>query len=200
MNYEFDYLNLPDLNPGTYIQRVLTYWVGYSNLIPISLYVVLEMVRLALAYFIKNDVHMYYEPMDKTAICRASDLIEELGQVEFIFSDKTGTLTCNEMEFRKCGINSRVYGNSNKKINEDLSLLSSLQKDSKEFFFVERYVMLLVLCNSVFPVKHSNQEILFQASSPDELALVEAAKALGYKLIERSEGKVYLEVNKETQV
>jgi phospholipid-transporting ATPase len=62
-------------------------------MIPISLYVALEIVKLALAYLLKNDVEMYYEPDDKPAACRTSDLIEELGQVEFIFSDKTGTLT-----------------------------------------------------------------------------------------------------------
>ena len=44
------------------------------------------------------------------ALCRNSDLIEELGQVTQVFCDKTGTLTLNEMVFRMCGIGSRVYG------------------------------------------------------------------------------------------
>jgi phospholipid-transporting ATPase len=70
-------------------------------MIPISLYVALEIVKLALAYLVASDVEMYYAEDDKPAMCRTSDLIEELGQVEFIFSDKTGTLTCNVMDFKK---------------------------------------------------------------------------------------------------
>lgn len=72
--------------------------VAYSHLIPISLYVAMEVVKLCLAYLIGQDLQMYYEPNDVPAVCRVSDLIEELGQVEFIFSDKTGTLTSNCME------------------------------------------------------------------------------------------------------
>lgn len=55
---------------------------------------------------------MYYAELDKPANVRSSDLVEELGQIEFIFSDKTGTLTRNEMEFKKCSVNFEVYGNS----------------------------------------------------------------------------------------
>ena len=77
---------------GTFIVQLLTYWVAYSHLIPISLYVALEIVKLGQARLIDSDVQMY----DKDtgfAMCRNSDLIEEMGQVEFVFSDKTGTLT-----------------------------------------------------------------------------------------------------------
>lgn len=45
------------------------------------------------------------------AMCRNSDLIEELGQVEFVFSDKTGTLTQNKMEFKKIQVADKVWGN-----------------------------------------------------------------------------------------
>ena len=44
------------------------------------------------------------------AKCRNSDLIEELGQVEFVFSDKTGTLTQNKMEFKKCQVGDQTFG------------------------------------------------------------------------------------------
>ena len=83
--------------------KYLTYWVAYSHLIPISLYVVLEMVKLAQANLIGKDVDIY-DPETGFSLCRNSDLIEEMGQVEFIFSDKTGTLTCNVMEFKQCSI------------------------------------------------------------------------------------------------
>lgn len=53
----------------------------------------------------------FADPEDMNfALCRNSDLIEELGQVEFVFSDKTGTLTQNKMEFKKCTIDNQVFG------------------------------------------------------------------------------------------
>ncbi|MEE4247346.1 MAG: hypothetical protein V2I33_18205 [Kangiellaceae bacterium] len=64
---------------GFYCVQVLTFWVAYSHMIPISLYVALEIVKLALAYLVSSDLEMYYEEDDKPAICRTSDLIEELG-------------------------------------------------------------------------------------------------------------------------
>lgn len=97
-------------NPGfgDFIIQYLTYWVAYSHLIPISLYVVLEIIKLGQAKLVGKDVEIY-DKETGFSICRNSDLIEEMGQVEFIFSDKTGTLTCNIMEFKQCSINGKVY-------------------------------------------------------------------------------------------
>jgi phospholipid-translocating ATPase len=53
---------------------------------------------------------MYDIETDKFGMCKNSDLIEELGQVDFIFTDKTGTLTQNKMIFKKCTVGSMVYG------------------------------------------------------------------------------------------
>ena len=82
-------------------------------MIPISLYVIIEMLKLVQAKIINNDVKMFFaDPADMNfALCRNSDLIEELGQVEFVFSDKTGTLTQNKMEFKKCHVANETYGN-----------------------------------------------------------------------------------------
>lgn len=81
-------------------------------MIPISLYVIIEMLKLIQAKMINNDVKMFFaDPEDMNfALCRNSDLIEELGQIEFVFSDKTGTLTQNKMEFKKCTVGNQVYG------------------------------------------------------------------------------------------
>jgi P-type E1-E2 ATPase len=84
--------------------------VAYSHLIPISLYVIIEMLKLSQAYLIGKDVQMYDKETEKFGLCRNSDLIEELGQIDFIFSDKTGTLTQNKMIFKKCSVNSKVFG------------------------------------------------------------------------------------------
>jgi magnesium-transporting ATPase (P-type) len=79
-------------------------------MIPISLYVVIEVLKLGQAILINKDLKMYFGEDGNFALCRNSDLIEEMGQVEFVFSDKTGTLTQNKMEFKKVTVNGRVYG------------------------------------------------------------------------------------------
>lgn len=69
-----------------------------------------EVLRLGHSFFINWDQNMYYSQMDTAAEARTTTLNEELGQVEFIFSDKTGTLTQNIMVFSKCSINGQTYG------------------------------------------------------------------------------------------
>jgi phospholipid-transporting ATPase len=77
------------------VVKLLVFWVAYSHMIPISLYVVLEIVKLGQTYLISRDVAIYDKEAGGFTACRNSDLIEELGQVEFLFVDKTGTLTTN---------------------------------------------------------------------------------------------------------
>lgn len=82
----------------------------YGYLIPISLYVSIEIVKVLQSLLINQDLHMYYEESNMPARARTSNLNEELGQVETILSDKTGTLTCNSMEFVKCSIAGTSFG------------------------------------------------------------------------------------------
>jgi phospholipid-transporting ATPase len=89
--------------------NILTYIILFNNLIPLSLIVTLEFVRFALGMYINNDLDMYYEENDTPATARTSSLVEELGQVDYIFSDKTGTLTRNIMEFKMCSIGGVAY-------------------------------------------------------------------------------------------
>lgn len=88
----------------------LTALMLYGYLIPISLYVSIELVKVLQSIFINQDQEMYYEETDRPAHARTSNLNEELGQVDTILSDKTGTLTCNSMEFVKCSIAGIPYG------------------------------------------------------------------------------------------
>ena len=89
--------------------NILTYVILFNNFIPLSLIVTLEFVKVALGVFINNDLDMYYEVNDTPATTRTSSLVEELGQVDYIFSDKTGTLTRNIMEFKMCSIGGIAY-------------------------------------------------------------------------------------------
>lgn len=88
----------------------LTMLILTNSMIPISLIISLEMVKLAQAFFIGNDEEMYAGHNDRYAKANTSSLNEELGQIEFIFSDKTGTLTCNKMVFKLCVIGNELYG------------------------------------------------------------------------------------------
>ncbi|KAG7559026.1 P-type ATPase subfamily IV [Arabidopsis thaliana x Arabidopsis arenosa] len=88
----------------------LTALMLYGYLIPISLYVSIEVVKVLQSIFINQDQEMYHEETDRPARARTSNLNEELGQVDTILSDKTGTLTCNSMEFVKCSIAGTAYG------------------------------------------------------------------------------------------
>ncbi|KAK3442822.1 hypothetical protein EUGRSUZ_B03071 [Eucalyptus grandis] len=100
----------PKKAPVAAIYHFLTALMLYSYFIPISLYVSIEIVKVLQSIFINQDIHMYYEEADKPAHARTSNLNEELGQVDTILSDKTGTLTCNSMEFVKCSIAGTAYG------------------------------------------------------------------------------------------
>ncbi|KAI3921055.1 hypothetical protein MKX01_036034 [Papaver californicum] len=88
----------------------LTGLMLYGYLIPISLYVSIEVVKVLQSIFINQDQDMYHEETDSPVHARTSNLNEELGQVDTILSDKTGTLTCNSMEFVKCSIAGTGYG------------------------------------------------------------------------------------------
>ena len=91
----------------------ITFWAAvivFQNLIPISLYISLEIVRTLQAFFIYSDVGMYYDKIDQPCVPKSWNISDDVGQIEYIFSDKTGTLTQNVMEFKKATINGQPYG------------------------------------------------------------------------------------------
>eukprot|EP00073_Rattus_norvegicus_P044717 XP_017446865.1 PREDICTED: probable phospholipid-transporting ATPase IF isoform X1 [Rattus norvegicus] len=99
-----------------FISDFLAFLVLYNFIIPISLYVTVEMQKFLGSFFIGWDLDLYHEESDQKAQVNTSDLNEELGQVEYVFTDKTGTLTENEMQFRECSINGLKYQEINGKL------------------------------------------------------------------------------------
>ncbi|KFA79287.1 hypothetical protein S40288_03434 [Stachybotrys chartarum IBT 40288] len=107
------YFNFGSIGDNPPITGFITFWAGiilFQNLIPISLYITLEVVRTLQAGFIYSDVLMYYEKIDQPCIPKSWNISDDVGQIEYIFSDKTGTLTQNVMEFKKATINGQPYG------------------------------------------------------------------------------------------
>uniref|UniRef100_A0A673CM95 Phospholipid-transporting ATPase n=1 Tax=Sphaeramia orbicularis TaxID=375764 RepID=A0A673CM95_9TELE len=175
-----------------FISDFLAFLVLYNFIIPISLYVTVEMQKFLGSFFIGWDLDLYHEESDQKAQVNTSDLNEELGQVEYVFTDKTGTLTENEMQFRECSINGTKYREVNGKlvpegVTDDSPDGSTPHLIGEELLFLKA----VSLCHTVQisydqpdclvgggdPFSHVNgfstSHMEYYASSPDEKALVE---------------------------
>ncbi|XP_076728866.2 phospholipid-transporting ATPase IB isoform X2 [Callospermophilus lateralis] len=206
------YIKKMDSSSDNFGYNLLTFIILYNNLIPISLLVTLEVVKYTQALFINWDIDMYYVGNDTPAMARTSNLNEELGQVKYLFSDKTGTLTCNIMNFKKCSIAGVTYGHfpelTREASSDDFCRISSAPSDSCDFNdprllkniednhptapVIQEFLTLLAVCHTVVPEKDGD-EIIYQASSPDEAALVKGAKKLGFVFTARTPYSVIIE-------
>uniref|UniRef100_A0A4W5KGE6 Phospholipid-transporting ATPase n=1 Tax=Hucho hucho TaxID=62062 RepID=A0A4W5KGE6_9TELE len=195
----------PIRNNNVVFSGFLTFWsyiIILNTMVPISLYVSVEVIRLGHSYFINWDRKMYYIQKDTPAEARTTTLNEELGQVEFIFSDKTGTLTQNIMVFNKCSINGKSYGTimdstnfsfnplSDRKFKfHDSSLVEAIKMEEPS---VQEFFRLLSLCHTVMPEEKNEGDLVYQAQSPDEGALVTAARNFGFVFRSRTPETVTL--------
>ena len=185
-----------------------TYWVLFSALVPISLFVTVEVVKYWHAILINDDLDMYHDITDTPAVCRTSSLVEELGMVEYIFSDKTGTLTCNQMEFKQCSIAGIQYAEDVPEDRRatvqdgveigihDFARLKENLKNHESSAAIHHFIALLATCHTVIPERREDNggAIKYQAASPDEGALVEGAVLMGYQFTARKPKSVQITV------
>ncbi|KKA28055.1 hypothetical protein TD95_001546 [Thielaviopsis punctulata] len=191
--------------------KVMRFLVLFSTIVPISLRVNLDMGKSAYSYFIQHDPGM------PGALVRTSTIPEDLGRIEYLLSDKTGTLTQNEMEMKKIHIGTVSYA------NEAMDEVSDYVKQSfgnihantlvtpsstgaatsggrarREIGSRVRDVVLaLALCHNVTPTMEDDingeQVVAYQASSPDEIAIVRWTEAVGLRLAYRDRTSMVLE-------
>ena len=222
--------------------------IAFQNIVPISLVITVELVKTIQAIFIYQDIDMWYEPLDHPCVPKTWNISDDLGQIEYIFSDKTGTLTQNVMEFKKCSINGVPYGEgvteamlgAAKREGKDTSAFEDAQNEAviqqskiamiqkMNSMFKNRYLRedkltfiapnavedlgnktsdqrqniiaffrALAICHTVLGDRFDpdNQNLIeYKAESPDEAALVAAARDFGFVFLQRSNSEIEIEV------
>jgi phospholipid-translocating ATPase len=197
--------------------KIMRFLVLFSTIVPISLRVNLDMGKSVYSWFIQRDPGM------PGAVVRTSTIPEDLGRIEYLLSDKTGTLTQNEMEMRKIHVGTVSYATDamdevSTYVRQGLQLVSSpgghalvtpstshssaagagATRTRREIGSRVRDVVLaLALCHNVTPTTEEDDEgrlvRSYQASSPDEIAIVRWTESVGLRLASRDRKTMVLE-------
>ena len=196
-----------------FVKKFGTWILIFTNLVPISLMVTADMVKLFQAIIMSNDLAMFDDEQNMEMRAQSSNLNEELGQVEYVFSDKTGTLTCNIMQFKKFSAGTKSYGTG--KIPEEKQEANvcfhddNLSYDLENEEALRRVVLFLATCHTIIidqkkvALNSDTPDVvtsvnIYNSASPDELALVNAAKQFGYEFLERDESDNIVVRNNKT--
>ena len=216
-NYESDFLF------GLF--KWLTFWILFSYLVPISLFVSLEIVKFLQGFFIQKDERMRDPATGELALARNTNLNEDLGMIDYVFSDKTGTLTSNEMRLRLLVLGGEAYGDQGFQLERcgltpelalrafDARLAAVLQDDedpggvSLRRGAAEALTALAVChtllvqedCSAADGPQRDDCAPVYQGPSPDEVALVDGARRLGVRFSSRSASGVVVDFMGDAQ-
>lgn len=200
----------------------LRFLILFSTVIPISLRVNLDMGKIVYAWYIEHDKSI------PGTVVRTSTIPEDLGRIEYLLSDKTGTLTQNEMDLKKVHVGTVSYANEamdevGSYVNQSIPPTSvglgalitptssihatpaSATRTRREIGTrVRDLVLALAICHNVTPTieetPEGETETTYQASSPDEIAIIQWTEAVGLKLMHRDRTSMILQSTKTNQV
>jgi phospholipid-translocating ATPase len=178
------YLDSITLSLSKFVIVPLRMLLLMSFMIPISLKVTLDIIKFASASFINWDIRIYDPITNEPAVASNTAIAEDLGQIEYVFTDKTGTLTENEMIFRSsylCPSNSKISKNS----------YANLSPSDEKFWSA------IALCHSVVPIEEEGGKLIYRGSSPDEEVLVSEANNRGVHFIEKDENILKLRIGNQ---
>eukprot|EP01012_Entosiphon_sulcatum_P010867 TRINITY_DN1648_c0_g1_i2.p1 TRINITY_DN1648_c0_g1~~TRINITY_DN1648_c0_g1_i2.p1 ORF type:complete len:1123 (+),score=201.78 TRINITY_DN1648_c0_g1_i2:334-3369(+) len=179
-------------NAAHFFLNFLTFFVLLSFMMPISLFVSMELCKAFQAKFMELDVLMATER--KSMKAKTSNLNEELSQIRYIFTDKTGTLTENEMRFHRCS----VLGYAHCEAEQPGGIRQHLLSGGRFKEAIVDFMKCLALCHSVVLSRpddaDANAPALYEGQSTDEVALVEAARSNGFILTGRTSSEMEVQI------
>ena len=172
-----------------WVQKWIKFLVLLCCIIPQSLRTNLDVVKLLYAYWINKDKEI------EGTVCRNTQMTEDLGRVNFLLSDKTGTLTKNEMIFKKITTGLLQFTEDDfQELKDRIKTGSAIVGDRLPKNLVDLNMLMysLVLCNNVQPCFDNDNKRFLQSSSPDEIALVEFAEQMGFFMHAREREKLVI--------
>ncbi|PHH71762.1 hypothetical protein CDD80_5005 [Ophiocordyceps camponoti-rufipedis] len=182
-------------------ETILRHFLMLAELIPMSLYVAIQFIRWGQTLFM-HDVEMYDPVTDTPMKVNTDSILEDLGQVTHVFSDKTGTMTENSMHFRKMTVGGVAClhlpdkeaddGGASEMKTDVLMDYIGCHPDTAFSRKARHLLLCMALCHTCLLETTSQRRVKFLATSPDELALVEAARDLGLVLTKRSEKEMLI--------